>query len=258
MDNFLFAFQEIQSNENPVQFSWNKSLDYLGFNQSSPWRNFANFFIKSIEDLQFSPNDYHNQIHSAEAIFSSAILIKEELTKEEIFYFAPYLLFAMMCHDIEHNGSHNRKPYELEKLAIETVKKQFKSLFVQVYWENHFYNDYGSLLFFQRKVERIILGTDFKTGFQKNIKAYQKNYSNSVFVRLNTLANEADIFVSIMEELGHEKGLLLAKEQQQPYLASHEGRLFFLENLAKYTSIASKKLGIQDYLNIQIQKLKNI
>lgn len=258
MDKYLLEFKEIQTHENPVLFSWNKSLDYLNFCQSSPWRNFAKFFITSIKDLQSSPNAYHNQVHSAEAIFSSAILIKEELNKEQVIHYAPYLLFAMMCHDIEHNGGHNTTPYELEKLAIKTVKKQFESLFIKNYWNKYFYQKYGSLLHFQRKIERIILGTDFKIGVEKNVIAYKKNYSNNIFVRLNTLANEADIFVSIMDELGNEKGLLLAQEQKQPQLATQQGRIFFLEHLAHYVSIASKKLGVQDYLNSQIHKLKNI
>lgn len=258
MDKFLLEFKEIQQHENPVFFSWNKALDYLNFSQSNPWRKFALFFINSLKDLQSSPNAYHNQIHSAEAIFSSALLIKEELSEAEVLHYAPYLLFAMMCHDIEHTGGHNQTPYELEKLAVNSVKQQLKSIFVQTYWEDNFLQQYGSLLHFQRKIERIILGTDFKFGVQKNIKAYQNNSSNNIFIRLNTLANEADIFVSIMDELGNEKGLLLAQEQKQPQLATQQGRLFFLENLVHYVSIASQKLAIQDYLKNQIHYLKTI
>lgn len=257
MDQFLKEFSEIQQHENPVLFSWHKSLDYLDFSQSSQWREFAQFFISSLKDLQFSPNAYHNQVHSAEAIFSAAILLKEEFEPNEIPIYAPYLLFAMMCHDIQHNGGHNTTPYELEKMAVNAMKKVLNQDCVKLYWQNHFMQNFGKICHFQRKVERIILGTEFNVGVGKNVVAYLANKNNNHFVKLNMLANEADIFVSIMNNIGQEKGQLLSVEQNQPQLASSQSRLYFLENLAHYVSKASQKLAIEQYLNHQINELKN-
>ncbi len=103
------------------------------------------------------------------------------------------------------------------------------------------------------------MGTEFKIGVQANLKAYEHNDKNNPFVRLNTLANEADIFVSVLQLYGSEKGFLLAEEQNMPSLATEQGRMFFLENLAKYTSEASKKLGIQEHITEQVKtsKIKN-
>lgn len=284
MNTLFLEFKEIQEHETPVLFSWNKALNYLNFPIDSPWRKFGEMFIVSQPDLNYSPNAYHNQIHSAEAIFSAAILIKEEFEQQEQILYAPYLLFGMMCHDISHNGSHNTFPYELENLAVNAMKKQLNTKDIQSYWNTYLQSDFGSLHRFQRRIKRLILGTDFKIGIEKNIQAYEKyintngkdNYNkinkdnnnymqdnqhrikNNPFISINTLANEADIFVSIMNDFGKEKGLLLSVEQNQPQIATKEGQLFFLEHLARYVSYSSKKLGIPDYINKQIKMIKVI
>lgn len=257
MEKYLADFKEIGLNNHPVIFAYNKAFDYLGFSKDNVWREFGKFFTDRIKDLQTSPNAYHNQIHSAEAIFSSAILLKEEFNEQQLQQYAPYLVFAMMLHDIEHNGGNNIKPYELEKLAVNSMKKVLNSNEVKNYYNTHLAQNFGNLLRFERRIERIILGTEFKVGVAKNVKAYQNNLDNNPFVKLNTLANEADIFVSIRHDLGIEKGELLALEQNQPNLASNQGRLFFLEHLVHYVSNASKKLGIEQYLQEQIFELKN-
>lgn len=257
MNKFAQDFQLIQLHTNPVIFAYNKAFDYLGFSSTSAWRDFGKFFTESIKDLQYSPNAYHNQIHSAEAIFSSAILLKEEFNNKELQQYAPYLVFAMMLHDIEHNGGHNHFPYELEKLAVNTMKKVLNTPEVKNYYNSYLSSEFGSLLRFQRRIERIVLGTEFKVGVAKNVQAYQHNTNNNPFVKLNTLANEADIFISVRHDLGIEKGELLAVEQNEPNLATQQGRLYFLEHLVHYVSNASKKLGMQSYLEQQIIDLKN-
>lgn len=255
MDIWVNDFREIQNNENSVAYSWNKSLNYLHFPQNSPWRKFGELFIQQQPDLNFSSNAYHNHIHSAEVIFSSAILIKEEFKESEYTHYAPYLLFAMMCHDINHNGSHNQFPYELENLAIQSVKKALNQEIFINYWNHYLQNEFGSFTRFQKRIERIILGTDFKFGIEKNIVSYQKNIKNNPFVRLNTLANEADILVSIIHSFGQEKGSLLSIEQNNPQVATKEGQLFFLKHLARYVSNASKSLQINNYILKQIEAL---
>lgn len=257
MNKFAQDFQLIQLHTNPVIFAYNKAFDYLGFSSTSAWRDFGKFFTESIKDLQYSPNAYHNQIHSAEAIFSSAILLKDEFNNKELQQYAPYLVFAMMLHDIEHNGGHNHFPYELEKLVVNTMKKVLNTPEVKNYYNSYLSSEFGSLLRFQRRIERIILGTEFKVGVAKNVQAYQHNTNNNPFVKLNTLANEADIFISVRHDLGIEKGELLAVEQNDPNLATQQGRLYFLEHLVHYVSNASKKLGMQSYLQEQIIDLKN-
>lgn len=256
MDNLFQEYKDIQNHKTPVIFSWNKALNYLHFPLSSAWREFGEMFIASQPDLTYSPNAYHNQIHAAEAIFSAAILIKEEFNSEECLHYAPYLLFGMMCHDIAHNGSHNIVDYELENMAVKSMKKSLKTLDFQSYWSDNFQEEFGSLSRFQKRIQRLILGTEFNVGIKKNVKTYTHNIENSPFVRINTLANEADIFVSIMNHFSKEKGLLLSIEQKAPTIATKEGQLFFLEHLAYYVSNASQKLGIHNYLSQQIESIK--
>lgn len=257
MNKFLTDFQAISSSNNPVILAYNKAFDYLGFSQTNSWRKFGKFFTDSIPDLQYSQNAYHNQIHSAEAVFASAILLKEEFNEKELSHYAPYLVFAMMLHDIEHNGGHNTKPYELEKLAVNTMKKVLHSENVKTYYNTYLKAEFGSLLRFERRIARIILGTEFKVGVAKNIKAYMNNDNNNNFTKLNMLANEADIFLSVRADFGIDKGQLLAIEQNQPNIATEQGRLFFLEHLVNYVSDASQKLGMQTYLKQEILDLKN-
>lgn len=272
MNTLFLEFKEIQEHETPVLFSWNKALNYLNFPIDTPWRKLGEMFIVSQPDLNYSPNAYHNQTHSAEAIFSAAILIKEEFEQPEQILYAPYILFGMMCHDISHNGSHNTFPYELEILAVKAMKKQLNTQDMQSYWNNYLQSDFGSLNRFKRRIQRLILGTDFKIGIEKNLQSYEKNINvknnyvnerhhrikNNPFTSINTLANEADIFVSIMNEFGKEKGVLLSIEQNQPQIATKEGQLFFLEHLARYVSKSSKKLGVQEHINNQIEMIKMI
>lgn len=139
------------------------------------------------------------------------------------------------------------------------MKEHLNQKEMKTFWENNLQEDYGKLSHFQRRIARLILGTEFKVGVQANLKAYESNDKNNPFVRLNTLANEADIFVSVLQLYGSEKGFLLAEEQNMPSLATEQGRMFFLENLAKYTSDASKKLGIQEHITEQVKtsKIKN-
>lgn len=219
-------------------------------------RLWGEIFASSHLDLIHSSNSYHNHIHSAEAIFSAAIFLETEFNQEMVTKYAPYLLFAMMCHDIEHNGSYNKKPYELEILAVKAMKRISNSKEMVYHWNKEIKLEYGNIERFQRIVSRIILGTEFTIGLRKNIKSYLKNNKNP-FVRLNLLANESDIFIAVLEKYGFDKGLILAEEQKKPELSTIEGRLYFLEHLAKYNSEASEKLGIKKHIYEQIKILKN-
>lgn len=248
---FNETFKHIQNHQHPVVFAWNEALNYLDFPVDSPWRIFGEKFAKSHPDLNYSPNAYHNQIHSAEAIFASSILVKEEFTKEHLHHYSPYLLFGMMCHDIAHNGKTNQYPYELEKKAVQSMKEHLNTPEFESLWKNNFEKNYGDFSHFQRRLTRLILGTEFKVGVEANVQDYEKN-KNEPFNKINMLANEADIFVSVNEYFGNEKGMLLSEEQKMPALATEKGRMFFLEHLAKYKSDASKKLGVQEHINYQI------
>lgn len=265
IQQLLYKIEQINQSATPALDAWEESLHYIGLSFDSPWYPLGQLFVEHLKDLQFSPNSYHNQFHSAEAVLSAAYLIKSEFNSSTTLqYYAPILLFSMLCHDIEHNGSHNTYPYELEQKAVYAIKQCYeKTSQIQYVWDK-LIPLYGLWNQFLPIVEHIILGTDFKSGPIENSKNYQliehNNFNNHTdnLKRLNMLANEADILLSVLSPTGIARGILLAEEQNQTQISSWAGRLFFLEKLVTYTSQASKQLDIQENIEQQIQNIKTI
>lgn len=269
IQQLLDNIEQINQSATPTLDAWKDSLEYVGITQDSSWYLLGQLFIEQLKDLQFSSNAYHNQFHSAEAVLSSAYLIKAEFNSklnlsDTLQYYAPILLFSMLCHDIEHNGSHNTYPYELEQKAIQAIKQCYESTSpIQHVWNNlaPFYGQWND---FVAIIETIILGTDFKFGPIENSKNYQlikdNSFNNSLenLNRIKMLANEADILLSVLSPTGIVRGILLAEEQKQPQICSWAGRLFFLNKLVTYTSQASLDLGVQEHIEQQIQYMQSI
>ena len=205
-------------------------------------------------DLQNSDNAYHNHFHTSEAIISGAYLAKAEFDNSS--HYGPILLFAMMGHDIAHNGGNNTYDYELEIKAVSSMEK-FVSENPQIekFWNKNFAKEYGSWENFSDTVSGIILNTDFKTGPRENSSNYK--HGNSI-TQLKMLANEADILPSCISTLGPERGVMLGVEQNNPAVGSWKAREFFLDKLAVYASEASTKLEIPRHIKAQIKSIQSI
>lgn len=234
----------------PVKTAWMNSCLRIGLYPKDPFVKFGLLFSNH-PDLIHSENKYHNQVHSADAIVGASFLAKEEFSEKELKINGSILIFAMMCHDIAHNGKHNNFDYELEKAAVSSFQSYIKNNpDMLTYWSQNLERQYGSWENFEKKIEAVILGTDFKNGPVVNLKNYKEDCINLNKIKL--LANEADILPSCTSNLGPQLGLLLSQEQNNPGVGSWKGREFFLANLAKFGSTASQAVGIQSHIDAQL------
>jgi hypothetical protein len=253
LNNLIHDINTIKFSNHPVLDSWEIACNNIGLKSNDSWREFGRIFSRHPDlNRQNIINDYHNYLHSGEAILSSSILVKNEFTKIENKNIGPILLFSMMCHDIAHNGTHNTSDYELEIKAVNSMN-QFVNDNPQIleFWNNNLAKEYGTWSNFSKTVEKIILGTDFKIGPKENSKQYIQN-PNLKINQLQMLANESDILPSCLSSLGPERGIKLAKEQKNPNVGTWKARQFFLQNLVIYCSNASQHLGIQAHIEKQL------
>ena len=254
--------QDININRNvadPVKEGWISSCERIGLKKDDPFVEFGLLFTEH-PDLSNPTNAYHNKSHAADAVISASHLATHEFTNNshDLKHNGSYLLFSMLSHDIAHNGGHNSYDYELEQKAVLSMKDYVKSRPEMMrLWENKLASTYGSWDNFSNQISEIILGTDFKNGPTKNLQSYSINSQSTVKInQLKLLANEADILPSCTHDLGPKLGVQLAEEQNNPGVGSWSGRLFFLKNLAKFGSNASKNIHIQDHINQQVSLIE--
>lgn len=256
LKSFIIEIEENRKSKSPVKRAWVESCKRIGLGLDNPFIQFGLRFCNH-PDLIQSSNAYHNHLHSADAIISASFLAKEEFSSQELKVNGSLLLFAMMCHDIAHNGGHNNFEYELEIAAVNSMNN-YVIIHPELlnYWNNNLKDAYGEWHTFSQKLESVILGTDFKNGPITNLKNYEQNPININKVRL--LATEADILPSCTSTLGPALGLLLAQEQNNPNIGTWQGREFFIKNLVKFGTLASKRCGIQEHIDIQIEVINTI
>lgn len=216
------------------------------------------YFILNNKELK-NKNKYHNQLHTAEAMIVASHLInyeyKNDVKAKEINGFK--LIIAMMYHDINHEGRNNLYAHELEKKAILTLYKFIEDNRIIIdYYNEHLKNKYGTFHAFLQDIAKVIYNTDFNYGVKNNINSYTEN-SNDL-QKISMLANEADIFVSCLNDLGLEKNHLLAKEINDESLKLWKSRRFFLSNLAHFKSEASNIIKIKEHIQHQINYIDTL
>lgn len=160
------------------------------------------------------------------------------------------LLLCAICHDLGHDGTTNKYPFELEKKSIGLVQEHLEST---------------SLSLFERKeiintIEPIILATDPKylpTLLDKFNS--EKNIVHSDCVSM--LMVEADLLASALPKKGEILGQRLSEEWQltNPEAATSvktkKGRLQFLQHI-RFISPQAQALGIEDIRKISIDQVK--
>lgn len=240
--------------ENPVQVAWHKILSDNGISAKSFWHEFgaicaAHPWFKEVK------NPYHNGVHTAQVMWSGNILVQAaDLEDKEIWL--PKFILALMFHDINHNGKSNAFPYQLEIIAgdiFETYLLEEKRL--KILWDESSKIEDGNLNELVSFVKRIILGTEVHTDVPKNIEDYENSNAPSLLQTLLVLAQEADVLPSALPNVGRKNGELLAAEWNNPLLASHKGRLGFL-NMIKYSSVSAHSLEIPQMINLQKEYLE--
>ena len=242
--------------ENPVEVAWNMGCNHLGLALHDPWREWGHKFAHH-PDLKHSSLTYHNHFHSAEAVLCAAWLGVAEFGIESIY--PGMLMFAMLCHDIAHTGKHNEYDYHLEAQAVASMRT-FLNEDMKNYWEHNLRKRYGEIERFLDEIETIILGTDFKNGPKHNQQNYRQaeNSENYPLYQLCMLANEADILPSVIIATGVQRGQWLAQETGNPGLATWQGRVYFLRELATFESRASRVLSVPEHIVEQLHVIDSL
>ncbi len=253
MDKIIEKIKNNRLNDNPVNSAWSFACSNLGIVENDPIVIFGQLLCEH-EGLKKSDNAYHNHYHSADAMITASFLANEEFSKKDLRKNGVLLVISMMGHDLNHSGSTNKYDYELEKISYQSLNDFVTSnKKIKDFWDKNLSNEFGSWESFSKKIEEVILGTDFKLGPAQNIQNYNLSDTGDYKInKIKMLANEADILPSCTAELGPELGLYLAKEQNNEAVGSWKGREFFLKNLAKFHSKASENVGIVEHIKKQV------
>ena len=203
---------------------------------------------------------YHNQNHFKDVCLSMTLLLRAQteivplLAQSSPWKFSDQeawiLLLCAVCHDLGHDGSVNKHPFDLEKKSVRLVQNFLEK---------------SSLTLFEGKeiisaIEPIILATDpryLPTLLDKIIS--EDNLQRSDY--LSMLMIEADLLASALPNKGKILGERLSEEWQltNPEAAvsvkTDKGRLYFLEHI-RFISPQSHALGIEDIRKASINSIK--
>lgn len=215
---------------------------------------------KSISDSHRIEPSYHNQSHLKDVCLSMTLLLKSQ---KELFsesntlsawiisdHDSLILLLCAICHDLGHDGTTNKYPFELEKKSIGLVQEHLEST---------------SLSLFERKeiintIEPIILATDPKylpTLLDKFNS--EKNIVHSDCMSM--LMVEADLLASALPKKGEILGQRLSEEWRltnpdaSASVKTKKGRLYFLEHI-RFISPHSSVLGMESIRQLSINELE--
>lgn len=197
-------------------------------------------------DVDIEPN-YHNRLHTADALCGMAVLLealKQEgcICSEE---WVAALLLTVTAHDFLHPGGANSAPQELELRTVKALALFFVQHPIDPVW--------------QERILHMILQTD-----PALVKANHDKVAGRTFeIDLDwacVLMNEADILASATDVFGPALGKQLAAEWQVKNLPLHatvgkqQGRLAFLKSL-RFSTPGSLKLQFPQRVALQVENL---
>lgn len=250
------AVVSLKKERDPLGAAWRKAFSVLELD--SPWIEYGLSFLAKSGDAYETDNAYHNKLHIAETVVCAAFLAKAEYeSREELAELAPLLLFTMLCHDLKHTGGSNLKPFELEAASVKAMNEIAETPELEELWKTEVKPVSGSRYYAFEVISNAIYATDFAHSFASNLRNYCHPVNGSVPQNvINLLANEADLLPSSMEQTGMERSKQLAEETGIAAIGTLKGRLGFLENMAKYVSKGSSKIGVQKDVVRQIALIK--
>lgn len=211
-----------------------------------------------LSDYKGIEPSYHNQNHFKDVCLSISLLLGTQrvifsLSSEQ----SPWkisdheswiLLLSAVCHDLGHDGTINKNPFQLEKRSVELLQEFVEKMPLTLFERKEMVNS----------IEPIILATDpkyFSTLIDKFNKESRPNRSDY----LSMLMVEADLLASALPNKGKILGERLAEEWQltNPKAAAsvktNKGRLNFLQYI-RFLSPQSKALGIEGIRKTSINK----
>lgn len=187
--------------------------------------------------------DYHNRLHISDTLVALTALLRQQRAVDLRPIQAPLslqewqMVLAICSHDLLHTGGVNRYTSELEAQSLAALTPLM---------QRHGVGDED-----QAAIGYMILQTD-----PSLVKASHQQVRQAPFdlMRLScqtVLIQEADILASALPRIGEALTRQLSLEwskldkQRAQSLLSTQARLFFLREMALFSSPASQRLGIQ-------------
>lgn len=198
---------------------------------------------------------YHNRLHIADTLVALTVLIREQAgLSPDPRAGAPTLwlesLIAMVAHDHLHDGQVNRYAGELEARSCAAIAPTL--------------TEQGLPPSSKQRVLDWIMATDPSVVAEHHRQIRQRPFSLGDPDCLRALINEADILVSALPEFDRTQTEALALERRQAgvddpdRLLTFQARREFLEQVAIFSSGASRRLGIDRLRDRQLRKLARV
>jgi hypothetical protein len=195
---------------------------------------------------------YHNRLHVADTLVALTVLIGEQAAIESRpRAVIPLLwidaLIAMVAHDYLHDGTVNSHPGEIEARSCAAIAPTLARL--------------GLPAGARRRVLGWIMATDPAVVAEHHRRVGQRHFSLDDPLCLQALINEADILVSALPEFDRVQTEALVIERRQSgadlsdRLLTAQARRHFLEQVAIFSSDASRRLGINQLRSRQLREL---
>ena len=239
-----------------------KSHDYSGNPCPMLCLGLASLIDSHYDNLGHSEPAYHSRKHFQDVCLAITVLLDQpikqdqrsdfhnlwEISREE----AWILLFCAIAHDLGHDGSINKTPFQLEKSSIERTR---------LFLSQSTVTSAAVRELLAQQIEAIILATD--PSFLSALLAKFNNPSANPTKTdcLSMLMVESDLLASALPVRGKILGKLLGREWESidpeaaAAVTSNQGRLKFLEHI-RFLSPHAIMLGMEDIRQHSIEQLK--
>ena len=199
---------------------------------------------------------YHNRLHVADTLSALTCLLL--LTRQECGRslderpdHAEWLqMLAMLGHDFLHSGLVNQFPSQIEQASVDALLPLMRSA--------------GMMEEDSRQVAELILMTDPARVREHHEQMSGEPFTPGSFGSMAMLLQESDILASVMPGIGVELTHALAGEWSRfseamgRSLLSVGSRIAFLCEFARFTSPASRRLGVPEAIAAEVAALERV
>ena len=211
--------------------------------------------VGAMQARQGAEPPYHNRLHMADTVVGMAALLRAR--REWAQYLSRSLehtellcLLAMVIHDFQHDGRINEAPGEMERLSLQRFLPHARAI--------------GLSLEDWTTVTRLVINTDPATVGQlhEEFRRFEPAPGAALDLReMAVLVTEADVLASVLPNTGRQLGQSLTREwvrhhpERAARVTTPEGRLGFLALGARFSSPASRHLGVPGVVQAQVNEL---
>ncbi len=199
--------------------------------------------VGQAQALQGREPDYHNRLHISDTLVALTALLLQQRAVDQRAAQGPLspqewqMVLAICSHDLLHTGGINRYTSELEAQSLAALTPLMQR--------------HGVMDEDQAAIGYMILQTDPSLVKASHQQVRQAPFDLTRLSCQTVLIQEADILASALPQIGEALTRQLSQEwskidpQRAQSLLSVQARLFFLREMALFSSPASQRLGIQ-------------